>query len=76
MQYCFECINFPCETLETLDKRYREKYGLSLVDNLKYIQKNGIEEFLKYEQERWKCTACGGIVCVHNNRCYDCESII
>jgi hypothetical protein len=76
IHYCFECNNFPCETLETLDKRYREKYGLSLIDNLKYIQKNGIEEFLKYDQERWKCTACGGIICVHNNQCYDCKSKI
>ena len=76
IQYCFECNNFPCETLKTLDKRYTEKYGLSLVRNLKYIQKNGIDEFLKYEKERWKCPTCGGVVCVHNSRCYYCDSLM
>ena len=74
IQYCFECNDFPCTTLKTLDKRYTEKYGLSLVGNLKYIQKNGIDEFLKYEQERWKCPTCGGIVCVHDKKCYTCGS--
>ena len=73
IQYCFECSDFPCATLRTLDERYLEKYGFSLVENLKYILKNGIKEFLKYEQERWKCLACGGIICVHNKRCYSCN---
>ncbi len=73
IQYCFECNEFPCETLTALDKTYIEKYGFSLVDNLKHIQKNGIEEFLKYDQERWKCSTCGGIVCVHDKKCYTCN---
>jgi hypothetical protein len=65
IEYCFECNNFPCETLITLDKRYTKKYGMSLVENLKYIH-----EYLKYEQERWKCPTCGGVVCVHDKKCY------
>jgi hypothetical protein len=72
IHYCFECRDFPCEDLKTLDKRYTEKYGLSLVENLKYLQKNGIKEFLKYEQERWKCPSCGGVICVHNKKRYSC----
>jgi len=73
LQYCFECTDFPCVTLKTLDKRYTEKYGLSVVENLEYIQKNGIKEFLKYEQERWQCPICGGLICVHNKKCYTCN---
>ena len=73
LQYCFECTDFPCVTLKTLDKRYTEKYRLSLVENLEYIQKNGIKEFLKYEQERWQCPICGGLICVHNKKCYTCN---
>ena len=72
IQYCFECNDFPCKNLETLEKRYTEKYGLSLIGNLRFIQKNGIDEFLKYEKERWKCPTCGGVVCVHNKKCYTC----
>ena len=73
IQYCFECNDFPCGTLKTLDNRYTEKYGFSLVANLKYIQKKGVDEFLKYEQDRWKCPTCGGVICVHNNTCYACN---
>ena len=73
IQYCFECSDFPCATLGTLDNRYSEKYGFSLVENLRYIQKNGVKEFLKFEQERCKCPTCGGMICVHNKTCYACN---
>ena len=46
IEYCFECIDFPCANLKTLDNRYREKYGMSMIENLKYIQTKGIDQFL------------------------------
>jgi len=73
IRYCFECSDFPCDALETLDERYREKYGLSVVENLEYIQRNGMDEFLKREQEKWTCPTCGGVVCMHTKRCYTCN---
>jgi hypothetical protein len=72
INYCFECPNFPCERLKRLDKRYREKHRMSMIENLRNIQTNGINEFLKSEQERWKCPTCGGIICVHSKTCYAC----
>ncbi len=73
IEYCFECTDFPCENLMTLDTRYRTKYGMSMIENLRYIQTQGIEQFLNTEQERWKCATCGGIICVHNQTCYTCN---
>ena len=72
ISYCFECAVFPCERLERLDNRYRNKYGMSMVENLRYIQEKGIEQFLRNEREKWKCPDCGGLVCVHNKKCYTC----
>ena len=72
LDYCFKCTEFPCEVLSMLDQRYTEKYGFSLIENLKIIQKNGADKFLKYEQEKWKCPNCSGIVCVHDKQCYTC----
>jgi uncharacterized OB-fold protein len=46
---------------------------MSMIKNLRYVQTNGIKKFLKNEQEKWKCPACGGIICVHNKTCYDCR---
>ena len=73
VEYCFECTDFPCERLKALDKRYRTKYGMSMIENLKFIQTKGIKHFLKNEEERWKCSTCGGVICVHNRTCYACN---
>ena len=73
VEYCFECMDFPCENLKKLDKRYRTKYGMSMIENLEYIQKSGINKFVENERERWKCPKCGGVICVHNGKCYTCE---
>lgn len=64
-----------CENLsdKKLDKRYKIKYRMSMIENLKYIQKNGIKKFIEKERVRWKCSKCGGIICVHDKRCYTCE---
>jgi hypothetical protein len=48
---------------------------MSMIKNLRYVQTNGIKKFLKNEQEKWKCPACGVIICVHNKTCYDCRQI-
>ena len=73
IEYCFECSDFPCELLRALDNRYMNKYELSLIGNLKYIQRNGIEDFLKNEKEKWKCSNCGGVICVHTKKCFTCS---
>ena len=73
IEYCFECSEFPCENLEKLDSRYREKYDMSMIKNLEFIEDNGIEDFLKKQEDRYSCPECGGIICVHNNVCYNCK---
>ena len=75
VHYCFECTEFPCERLTTLDRRYRDKYGMSVIENLKHIQRNGISQFLTDEQDKWKCPTCGGMKCVHTNTCYTCQPL-
>lgn len=51
--YCFECQKFPCSRLKSLEKRYVEKYHLSVIDNLSYIKHYGLDEFIKKETEEW-----------------------
>jgi hypothetical protein len=75
VHYCFECTEFPCERLTTLDRRYRDKYGMSVIENLRHIQRNGIAQFLTDEQDKWECPTCGGMKCVHTNRCYTCQPL-
>jgi len=72
VKFCFGCNNFPCKNLKHLDKRYRAKYNMSMIENLENIKKNGIRKFIRNEKIRWSCSECGGTICVHRGYCYSC----
>ena len=72
ISFCFECKKFPCTRLRRLDNRYLTKYGLGLLDNLEKINKLGLKHFMKIENTRWVCQACGGPICIHDKKCYSC----
>lgn len=71
-KYCSDCDSFPCKRLLQLDLRYRKKYGMSMIEILKNISLHGIRNFIKTERQRWTCSKCGGIICVHRFFCYTC----
>ena len=50
VRYCYECKDFPCHELKTIDKRYRERYRMSMIDNLNFIREKGIDKFLLSER--------------------------
>jgi len=71
-KYCFECEKFPCNNLEHLDKRYRTKYNMSMIENLENIKEFGVRTFLGTENQKWTCPECGGTICVHKGYCQSC----
>ncbi len=73
IRYCYECSEFPCDRLKTLDKRYRERYRMSMIDNLNYIRDKGIDKFLLSESKKWQCSKCGEFICCHNGLCFICD---
>jgi hypothetical protein len=70
--FCFDCASFPCARLRQLDKRYRIKYGMSMVENLLRIQEVGLDAFVAGEKVRWACPKCGSLLCVHLPQCGVC----
>jgi hypothetical protein len=38
VQFCYECEAMPCKNIDRIDRRYRERYGMSMVENLKNAQ--------------------------------------
>jgi hypothetical protein len=72
--FCFECASFPCLRLRQLDKRYRLRYGMSMLENLKMLKTVGLPAFVQQEQTRWACPQCDGIICVHKGTCVKCGS--
>lgn len=74
IKYCFDCKKYPCFRLKSLDKRYSTKYGMSMIENLNSIKQFGIQKFIKSEKEKWTCSKCGSMLCVHRNYCLKCKS--
>lgn len=73
IKYCSDrCDSFPCARLKQLDERYRTKYGMSMIDNLKMINEFGIRYFIRDEKEKWICPECGEMICVHKPTCLSC----
>lgn len=72
IDYCFNCDQFPCKRLKNLDKRYRTKYHMSMIDNLIMIRDKGMDVFLE-SQSRFECETCGELKTVHNGLCLNCD---
>ncbi len=72
-RFCHLCRKFPCNLFDNLDKRYRTKYGLSVVENLQNIKKYGVRAFIRNEKIKWQCPQCTSLVCVHKTECIACN---
>jgi hypothetical protein len=72
LRYCFDCTRFPCTRMKQMDKRYRTKYNMSTIENLKTMKEIGVREYLKNEKVQWACPHCGGVICVHRGYCFSC----
>ena len=72
LEYCYQCNQYPCTLIKHIDKRYRARYNMSMIQNRNAIKDNGIEEFIKAENEKWKCKSCGGVINVHKDICSTC----
>ncbi len=70
--FCFACDQFPCAPEKHLDKRYRMRYAVSLIANLREIEADGLAAFVEREAQRWQCPACGARLCVHRGQCLAC----
>jgi hypothetical protein len=71
--FCFDCNNFPCNRLKTIDTRYKSRYRMSMIENLNFIKKEGTEKFLEKQEKSWKCQNCGELICCHNGICFNCD---
>jgi hypothetical protein len=75
LNFCFECEKFPCRRIRQLDERYRKNYHYSMIESLEEIRKDGMDQHIQNENEKWSCERCGGTVCVHRGYCTSCGEI-
>jgi hypothetical protein len=46
---------------------------MSMIENLNFIQENGLEMFQEKEAASWRCPTCDNLICCHNGLCLQCD---
>jgi hypothetical protein len=72
VEHCGDCATFPCALIKRLDRSYRQRYQVSLIDNATQLKSLGITVFLETQQAKWTCAQCGGVISLHDRVCSDC----
>ena len=70
--YCFECEKYPCPRLRRLDARYKNRYGMSMLENLSIIKEQGPDALIRVQEEKHRCPVCGNLKTVHKTFCIHC----
>ena len=76
IDFCSECLSFPCTLIKRMDKRYRVRYQVSLIENAIRMKTAGVKQFLVEEKEKWTCSRCGGVISLHDRACSECGQTI
>ena len=74
LTYCFECADYPCKQIKSLEKSYNTRYGTSLMKNNQTVKGAGLVEFMKQQNEEYTCPVCGGIISIHDAECSECQT--
>jgi hypothetical protein len=70
--FCYECSTYPdCEKFHEIADSCL-KIGEDLMRNLDKIKAGKIEEWLKEEEEKWRCKKCGKPTTMHLTECHWC----
>lgn len=71
--YCYECPKHPCGLIKNLEKRYKKRYQVSLVENSEFVGRYGLERFMEGQKEKYICLICGGVISIHDGECSECQ---
>ena len=69
---CTNCEELPCNRLTNLINQGSYPHRQEYLPNLKKIREMGVEEWVKYEEERWSCPKCGQPVSWYDTKCVEC----
>ena len=74
-KFCFECDQYPCDQINRMDRRYHSSFGVSVRDNLDFIQTRGAAAFMDEQSKKYRCSKCGDTISIHNRKCFSCDEI-
>jgi hypothetical protein len=69
---CSDCEELPCNRLTFLINMGEYLHRKEYVPNLKKIHEMGVKEWVKKEEERWRCPKCGMPMSWYDTGCAGC----
>ncbi len=71
--FCFQCVQFKKGECEDWNKMAQGHagIGMDLRENLLYIESGKVEEWLKEQDKKWRCSSCGKPI-GEEDRCHHC----
>jgi len=69
---CADCEELPCTRITTLINMGHYLHRNEYLPNLKKIHEMGVQKWIKYEEERWRCPQCGLPMSWYDAECARC----
>jgi len=69
---CFDCEELPCYRITNLINMGSYLHRKEYLPNIKKIREMGVQEWVKYEEERWRCPQCGLPMSWYDAECARC----
>lgn len=69
---CVDCGELPCHRVTTLIDFGNYPHRQEYLPNLARMREMGIEEWVRYEEERWRCPQCGLPMSWYDTGCARC----
>ena len=70
---CSDCPEFPCSRITAFNNDGMRHHA-EVLDNLRRLQEIGVENWLRDEEERWRCPQCQAPVDWYSRSCFQCET--
>ncbi len=69
---CSDCEELPCYRITNLINMGHYLHRKEYLPNLEKIREMGVNEWVKYEEERWRCPKCGMPMSWYDAECAGC----
>ena len=69
---CSDCEDLPCFRIERLMNMGHLLHRSEYLPNLEAIREMGVQKWVRYEEERWRCPKCGLPMSWYDAECIGC----
>jgi hypothetical protein len=76
VEFCYECVDFPCQDLEDFKNASDWPYHSEIYDYMTIIKEAGQEAWLCSMRIRWGCPSCGKEASWWDQTCTDCGAVL